>query len=153
MNMLDEDILYVYTIPIVISIIIFILLIERNPKEEKDKYIEYLHNKTSLTIKLSFLIAICLVAWIGLFGQLFELVFYKTFNNDYIVLVVGIIYWLCCVIGISSNFVSMIYSVKMIIFNSKFEIRTYSLLFHILICLINLFVPIIALYELYKQYF
>lgn len=151
--MLDEYLLYVYTLPIIISIILFILIIERKPKEEKDKYIEYLHNKTSLTIKLSFLIAICLVAWIGLFGHFINLVFYKTFNNDYTVLVVGIIYWFCCVIGISTNIVSMIYSFKMIIFSSKFEISKYSLLFHILICLLNLFVPIIALYELFNRYF
>lgn len=143
--MLDEDLFFAYVIPMAILIIIFILIIERKPNEEKDKYIEYLYNKTSLALKNSFILGLFLMFVIGMLKEALTIIF--NIDNDNFILSIFIFLLGCSVyvLGVSTNIISIIYSFKMIFFNSKYDIGIERLLFHIIICGANLFIPITAL--------
>lgn len=136
-----------------ILIIIFILLIERKPKEEKDKYIVYLHFKTSLVIKSSFVIGLFLIIMIGQLKGLMMLIFEVDKDNVFLSILFAFLFWLVYVLGVTTNIISIIYSFKMIFNNSKYEIGVERLIFHIIICGANLFIPVTVLYKLGERYF
>lgn len=136
-----------------ISIIIFIILIEIKTKENGAEYIENLYKKTSLIIKLSFVIGIILIILFALIGNIIKVNFYKFNNDDLTSIFLFILYWLVYVLGVSTNIVSMIYSFKMKSNNSRYDVSINSLRFHILICELNLFIPITALIAMARMYF
>lgn len=154
MNYFIKDNLFlIYSIPMFISIIIFIILIEIKTKENGAEYIENLYKKTSLVIKLSFVIGIILIILFALIGNIIKVNFYKFNNDDLTSIFLFILYWLVYVLGVSTNIVSMIYSFKMKSNNSRYDVSINSLRFHILICLLNLFLPITALIAMARMYF
>ena len=153
MNMLDEDLFLAYVIPMAIPIIIFIYITEKKSEGDKDIFIENLYKSTSIIIKLSFIFSMLLLAVIGYLTNLLIMIFDINNHNVLLSIVYTFSFWLIYVLGVSTNIISIIYSSKMIFLNSKYEISIEKLLFHIIICGANLFIPLTALYKLGERYF
>ena len=128
-----------------ICIILLIIIIEKNTRKVGYEFLENLHKKTSVIIKLSFLIGLILMVIFAIFGHLIDNYLFDYNNDDITSIFLFMLYWLVYVFGVSINIVSILYSFKMKSNNSRYEMSINSLSFHIFICCLNLFIPITAL--------